>query len=67
MYITSVYWFSAPCTNGDVELFGSPVARAGVVQVCVNGTWGNVCGGELDPYLASIVCAQLGYSPYGMA
>lgn len=58
--------FSAPCTNGDVELFGSSVARAGIVRVCMNGEWGKVCDGWRDPYFASIVCSQLGFSPYGM-
>ena len=59
-------YLSVPCTSGDVQLFGSPVARAGIVRVCVNGLWDKVCGGESDPHLASIVCSQLGYSPYGM-
>ena len=58
--------FLAPCTHGEVELFGSPVARAGSVRVCINGTWGKVCNGERDNYFASIVCSQLGFSPYGI-
>ena len=57
---------TAPCSNGDVRLHGSPINRAGVVHVCINGTWGKVCGGEHNPEFASIVCSQLGYSPYGM-
>ena len=57
---------TVPCNNGDVRLYGSSVDRAGVVHVCVNGTWGKVCGGEHSPEFASIVCSQLGYSPYGM-
>lgn len=47
-------------------MYGSSVNRAGGVHVCVNGTWGKVCGGEHSPVFASIVCSQLGYSPYGM-
>ena len=58
--------FLAPCTQGEVELFGSPVAKAGIVRVCMNGAWGKVCNGERDNYFASIVCSQLGFSPYGI-
>jgi hypothetical protein len=57
--------FAVPCTNGDIKLTGSPVARAGIVLVCVNRTWGKVCNGEGDPFFASIACTQLGYSQYG--
>ena len=55
-----------PCTHGEVELFGSPVTRVGIVLVCINGTWGKVCNGDRDNYFASIVCSQLGFSPYGI-
>ena len=33
--------------------------------MCVNGTWGKVCGGEMNSTFASVVCRQLGFSPYG--
>ena len=56
----------APCNSGDVRLYGTALERAGIVHVCVNGTWGKVCGGENDPHFASVICSQLGYSPYGM-
>lgn len=57
--------FSAPCNSGDVRLYGTSVERAGVVHVCVNGTWGKVCGGDNSPQFASVICSQLGYSPFG--
>jgi len=69
--MTMLYFAShfslALCTDGDIKLFGSTVERAGIVLVCVNRTWGKVCGGGSDPHFASIVCAQLGYTPHGMA
>lgn len=65
MLTYNYYVALALCANGDIELVGSPVERAGVVRVCVDGTWGYVCDGERDPHFASTVCAQLGFSPHG--
>lgn len=55
----------APCINGTIELVGSFASRAGVVHVCINETWGTVCGGEKNQHFASVVCSQLGYSSHG--
>ena len=48
-----------------MQLVSSATERAGVVLVCVNGVWGKVCGGELNPEFASVICRQLGFSPHG--
>ncbi len=44
----------------------SDVLRAGRVEVCVDGVYGTICQdsswGNTD---ASVVCSQLGFSPYG--
>ena len=33
--------------------------------MCLNGVWGSVCSEFWDNNDASVVCKQLGYSPYG--
>ena len=56
------------CVGGDVRLIphNSYTALNGRVEVCVNGTWGTICSDFFDDKDASVVCKQLGYSPYGM-
>ena len=53
------------CDNdGEVRLQGSVNEHRGVVEVCLNGTWGTVCSTNWDSVDASVVCKQLGYSRY---
>lgn len=53
------------CQNGTIRLSGSGYATMGRVELCMNGEWGTVCRDSFDDYDASVVCKQLGYSPYG--
>ena len=53
------------CMDGAVRLRGSSSPRIGRVEVCINGTWGTVCSRSWSYQSASVVCRQLGFSPYG--
>ena len=39
--------------------------RVGRVEVCVSGRYGSICYNSWDDRDASVVCQQLGFSPYG--
>ena len=50
------------CETGEVRLVGGVTgSSSGVVEVCVNGVWGTVCGYNNEWTLenAAVVCRQL--------
>ena len=54
------------CTDGQVRVIGSSSSHIGRVEVCVNQTWGTVCDSTWNDRAASVICRQLGFSPYGI-
>lgn len=40
--------------------------RIGRLEVCLDGSYGTVCDAEFGKEEASVVCRELGFSPYGM-
>ena len=59
-----VYYYHSTCNNGDIRLGDENILK-GRVEVCINGTWGTICDHYWTDNEASVVCSQLGYSPYG--
>jgi len=54
------------CAGGDVRLTYRVTNSSGQVEVCVNNTWGIVCGGRSwDRSEANVVCRQLGFGNFG--
>ena len=61
---TCIFIFLEKCTENDVRLHGGD-KYYGYVQFCTKGEWRSVCINYWDNKDASVVCTQLGYSPYG--
>ena len=53
---------STNCSHGDIKLTGGKSSNEGDVQMCVNGTWGYICGWEWSYSNTNVVCKQLGYT-----
>ena len=58
----------APCQpDGSLQLYSSRSwPNQGILEVCVNGSWGRVCGDDWDINQTQVVCEHLGYSRYGI-
>ena len=54
-----------PCINGTVRL-GNKAILKGRVEYCLNNTWTTICTHHWTAQEATVVCSQLGYSPYGI-
>ncbi|GLI60548.1 hypothetical protein VaNZ11_002705 [Volvox africanus] len=51
------------CSNNlEIRLVNGSTPGMGRVEVCVNGQWGAVCGGNWDSNAAAALCRGLGYS-----
>lgn len=62
--VPSTDYPTANCTDGDVRLIGRDKLSEGVVQICLNGTWGTLCTTNWDSDGANVVCMQLGFLHY---
>ena len=72
----------ASCSEGDLRLrvgdddffpenygsfyFVKDTLSRGRVEVCIGGRFGTICDGGWNNQDASVVCRQLGFSPYGI-
>ena len=64
--LTACLFDLALCTDGAIRFLPEGLLpSSGYIEVCVNRTWGRVCRDFWDNSDASVVCTQLGYSPYG--
>ena len=58
---------AVPCQNeGELHMRPWPYynSEAGLIEVCLNGTWGYVCD-TANNMMYSVVCKQLGFSKFG--
>ena len=50
------------CESGQARLVGRDVVTKGLVEVCYNDTWGQVCYQSWDDSDATVLCRQAGFS-----
>ena len=56
------------CEEGDLRLTGGSAINQGMVEICMNKTWGAICStnrqwGQSE---AAVTCRQLGFSQHGI-
>lgn len=51
------------CDDYSARIIGTSLHNFGRVDICRDRTWHRIC--LLTQKVASVICKQLGYSPYG--
>ena len=57
---------SEGCVNGSLRLIGGNTMLEGILQICIDGVWGVICGYQTTKEMR-IACAQMGFSPTGIS
>lgn len=52
-------------TDYDSQYYIGAELRVGRVEICTGGRYGTICDSFWGNEEASVLCKQLGYSPYG--
>ena len=52
---------SGSCYHGQVQLVRGPSPKIGILEICINDTWGAVCADSWTTNNTEVVCTQLGY------
>ena len=55
-----MYLANASCDTGSVRLVNGTTMSEGIVEVCLNGVWGNIISTGWNTPDAEVVCRQLG-------
>ena len=59
------YYYYEGLTDYDDAYYIDRQLSRGRVEVCINGSWNQVCSETWNNRAASLVCQQLGFSPNG--
>lgn len=53
---------SGTCEDGDIKLVGGNTRSEGLLQVCADEGWFNICDEGWTSSSGDVVCKQLGYA-----
>ena len=61
VWCPSTQLYSGNCEDGDVRLMGRNINSEGLLQVCTDEEWFNICNEDWTFSSSEVVCRQLGY------
>uniref|UniRef100_A0A1X7UST9 Uncharacterized protein n=1 Tax=Amphimedon queenslandica TaxID=400682 RepID=A0A1X7UST9_AMPQE len=65
VFLPLVHGSSADCSYGQIRLVDGTAPNEGLLEICINNTWGTVCDNLWTDSNAEVVCRQLGYTANG--